>query len=68
LLLLDERAARRHASSLGLNSTGLLGIPLVAKRRGLLAAVKPVLDDLLSIAGFWVAAPLYDQVLRAAGE
>ena len=39
-----------------------------AKQRGLIAAVRPVLDDLIAIAGFWVARPLYDQILRAAGE
>jgi predicted nucleic acid-binding protein len=66
--LLDERAARRYASSLGLNSTGLLGILLSAKRAGHLSTIKPVLDDLIATAGFWVSVPLYDHVLRAAGE
>jgi predicted nucleic acid-binding protein len=68
LLLLDERAARRHAFSLGLRCAGLLGILLAAKRAGLLSNIKPVLDDLIANAGFWVSAPLYDQILRAAGE
>jgi predicted nucleic acid-binding protein len=68
LILLDERRARRVASQLGLSRVGVLGILIEAKRGGLLAAVRPVLDDLIATAGFWVAGPLYDQILQAAGE
>lgn len=68
LLLLDERAARRQASSLGLNSTGLLGILLAAKRAGHLPTIKPVLDNLIARAGFWISNPLYSSTLNAAGE
>lgn len=66
-LLLDERAARRAALGLGLPVIGTLGILLAAKRRGLLAAIKPVLE-LLADADFRVAPDLYDRVLRDAGE
>ena len=68
LTLLDERRARRIASQLGLSHVGVLGMLIEAKQRGLIAAVRPVLDDLIAIAGFWVARPLCDQILRAAGE
>ncbi len=63
-----ERRARRIASQLGLSHVGVLGMLIEAKQRGLIAAVRPVLDDLIAIAGFWVARPLCDQILRAAGE
>lgn len=68
LLLLDERMGRRVAAGLGLAVGGLLGVLLTAKRRGLLPAVRPVLDEVIAQAGFWVDATLYARVLREAGE
>ena len=35
---------------------------------GFISAVKPLLDDLITIAEFWVSDRLYDRVLQAAGE
>ncbi len=68
LLLIDEYPGRIIASSLGLNLTGLLGILLVAKRRGIIPAVKPVMDDLISQAAFRVGDRLYADILQSAGE
>ena len=67
LLLLDDLAARRIALGLHLPIVGTLGLLLAAKRKGLLAAVKPCLDQLLSYE-FRVSTGLYDRVLRDAGE
>ena len=39
-----------------------------AKHRGFTAAVKPLLDALITRAGFWVTNDLYARVLQAAGE
>jgi predicted nucleic acid-binding protein len=47
---------------------GLLGILLEAKHTGLLQAIRPVLDDLVAKAGFWVTPGLYAGILQAAGE
>ena len=49
LLLLDDRDARRYALALELNVSGSLGILLLAKERGILDAVKPVLDRLQAL-------------------
>jgi hypothetical protein len=68
LLLLDERRGRTVAARLGLKHTGLLGVLVEAKRKGFLLAVKPVLDDLIAKAGFWVANRLYTRVLQEVGE
>lgn len=68
LLLLDERRGRIVASRLGLKFIGLLGVLIEAKHRGLVPAIKPLLDDLIGKAGFWVTRGLYDRVLRAVGE
>jgi predicted nucleic acid-binding protein len=68
LLLIDERRGRQVATRMGLTYIGLLGILLEAKRNGFLPEVKPVLDDLIAKAGFWVSPQLYTRVLQAAGE
>lgn len=67
-LLIDDYAGRIVASRLGLNITGLLGVLLVAKRRGLILSVKPVIDDLIAQAGFRISQKLYANVLQSAGE
>ena len=68
LLLLDERRGRTVASRLGLKFIGLLGTLIQAKHKGLILAIKPILDDLIGKSGFWVSHKLYDRVLQAAGE
>jgi predicted nucleic acid-binding protein len=68
LLLIDERIGRAVASRLGIRFIGLLGVLIEARHKGLILAVKPVLDELIAGAGFWVTRELYDSVLRAAGE
>lgn len=68
LLLLDERRGRAVATRFGLRFIGLLGILIDAKQKGYIPAIKPILDDLVANAGFWVSQQLYAHVLRAAGE
>ena len=68
LILLDERRATRAARQLGLKTLGLLGVLLLAKRKGLIHQVRPLLDRLETEAGFWIAPDLRLQVLRAAQE
>src|SRR3989304_6706844 len=46
-VILDDRAARRLARSRGLPGIGTLGLLLAAKRRGLLAVVRPSIDALV---------------------
>jgi predicted nucleic acid-binding protein len=67
-VLIDERRARRVALDLNLQPLGLLGILAEAKQRGLLQECKPVLDDMIHAAGFWIGEPLYVQFLAVVGE
>ena len=67
-LLIDERLGRREASQRGLSLIALLGVLLVAKRRGLVVAIRSVIDDLIVQAGFRVSNQLYAKVLIAVGE
>ena len=67
-ILMDERRGRLVATRLNLRPTGILGILVEAKNRGLVAKVKPLLDALVNEAGFWVAEPLYNRVLQLVHE
>lgn len=66
-IILDDQPARRLARHLGLSVIGTLGILLAAKRKGLLHAIRPPLDDLLR-THFFLAPELYERLLLAAGE
>jgi predicted nucleic acid-binding protein len=68
LLLIDERRGRLVALRLGLATTGLMGVLLLARKKGLIESIRPLLDDLRRVAGFWIGDALYAQVLREAGE
>jgi predicted nucleic acid-binding protein len=68
IVLIDEKSGRRIALERGLRPTGILGVLLSAKQAGLVAEVKPLLDDLRSRAGFWVGDDLYRGVLAQAQE
>ncbi len=66
-MLLDERLARIEAAKLGLKFTGILGMLVEAKSRHILDSVKPVVDELIGRAGFWLSY-LYRKVLESVGE
>ena len=68
LLILDERRGRLAARNLRVNLIGTLGVLLVAKRKGLLAALAPELAQLQTQVGFRMRADLKAKVLQAAGE
>ena len=67
-LLVDERAARSIAASLGLKSVGVLAMLVEAKHRGLAASVGPLMAQLQTGIGFHISPALYSEVLRLAGE
>lgn len=67
-LLLDERRGRTVAKQYGVSVIGLMGVLLLAKRQGLLETIRPVLYELRTVAGFWIDAELFKQVLESAGE
>ncbi|MBE9250149.1 DUF3368 domain-containing protein [Dolichospermum sp. LEGE 00240] len=67
-LLIDERLGRREAVKLGLSLTGILGMLLIAKKRGFINNVKLVMDDLISQTTFRVGDKLYDRILKEANE
>ena len=66
-VIVDDRAARNCAASLGIPVRGTLGVLLLAKKSGLLERVEPVVQKIVA-AGLHVHPRLCDEVLRLAGE
>ena len=68
LLLIDERIGRRLAKDYDLPILGLLGVLRIAKQKGYIDAVKPLMDKLIKDAGFRISQDLYHEVLEAERE
>jgi len=68
LLLLDERHGYNVASRLEIESIGLLGVLIESKHNEIISKVKPILDDLIIKAGFWISNNLYNHVIKIARE
>lgn len=66
-VLSDERTGRAIASRLGLSVTGSAGVLLAAKKRGLIPAVKPILDAIAG-NGYHLSDDLVRAILSRARE
>lgn len=67
-LLIDELRGREIAENMGIKIVGLLGILLKAKASGLIPSIKPLLDQLINEAGFFIHERLYARILELANE
>lgn len=67
IVVLDDATARQIATQEGCRVVGLLGLLVLAKKRGLLQAVRPLLDAMRT-SGFFVGSDLYAAILRQVGE
>ena len=65
--IIDDRAARRCASSFGIPVRGTLSVVLLGKRAGLFPSVELVLNQMLQ-NGFRIRPELVRAMLRLAGE
>jgi predicted nucleic acid-binding protein len=68
LLLIDESEGRRIAATYNLTKTGALGILLLARKQGQISSLRDEMNKLQNEAHFWISPPLYEKLLRAAGE
>ena len=67
-VLIDESAGRAAAMALGLLPSGLLGILVEAKKRGIILKVLPLLDRLRDAARFRVASDLRQRIAALSNE
>jgi predicted nucleic acid-binding protein len=67
-LLIDERAGRMIAKKLGIPLTGVIGILIEAKSRGMVPAVLPLLTRLRADLGFFLSDEVMDDVRRLCNE
>lgn len=67
IVLLDDGLARRTAEALRLRFTGTMGVLLDAKKAGLVAELRPVIDQLQAL-GFRLSLSTRETVLALAGE
>lgn len=66
-LIIDERTGYRLAKAQGLHVIGTLTVLLMAKNQGLIASVKPLLDDMIQ-HGRWYSQFVYTDFLKKIGE
>ena len=67
VVVLDDRDSRAAAKLLGLRVVGTAGLLVLAKRRGLIKEVRPVLE-LMRRKGFYLSDKVVREVLAEAGE
>ena len=66
-MLIDEKLGRAVAEELNLRVIGTLGVLVIARMRGLVPALKPLLEE-LSTSGHHLSPALIQGALRQVGE
>lgn len=67
LLLLDDMKARKIARAVGFTVLGLLGFLVLAKKKGLLPEIRPLVTELKQ-KGFYIADRLVQSILEEVNE
>jgi len=67
ILLIDDRAGRQAAEKLNIRITGLVGVLLMAKERGLIKNIVDVIEEIRS-NGYWLSNNLVDLAKQLSGE
>lgn len=67
LVLMDEPAGRRQARAHGLLVTGLAGVPVAARKAGIVKRIRPFFERLAE-SDFSISDEIIDAVLKEAGE
>jgi len=65
--IIDDLAARRCAHVLGIPVRGTLGLVLLGKKHGQIAAARPVLESLRG-TGMYLSASVMNRALKLVGE
>ena len=67
VLILDDKKARKLAETLGLATTGTLGVLLKAKQSGYIQSMKEILIS-LNATDFRISDRIVNEILKEAGE
>ena len=67
ILLIDDRAGRQAAGKLNIKITGLVGVLLMAKERGLIKSVVDVIEEIRN-NGYWLSNSLVYIAKQLSGE
>lgn len=68
LLILDELKARSVADHYDIPFTGSIGCLVEAKKKGIISAIRPLMDQMKSDASFWINKKLYHQISKDNDE
>ncbi len=66
-VILDDKRARKLAEKEGLKVAGLLALVIIAKEKGIIKRVKPIVDD-LKRHSFFVGKDIYVEIMKLSGE
>ncbi len=66
-VLMDDRAGRRMAANAGVSVIGTVGVLILAKRKGLVQLVMPLLEC-LAASGYFLGEEIIAAALTASGE
>jgi uncharacterized protein len=67
VLLMDDKTGRTTARNLGLVVTGTIGLLMLAKKRGLIEQIFPILQELRQ-RGYWLSDGLVVKARQLSGE
>lgn len=67
IVAIDEKAARLLAKTFLLRPVGTVGILMIAKEKGIIKEIKPLLDRLIEF-DFYISNSLYQHILERVGE
>ncbi|MDM8564302.1 DUF3368 domain-containing protein [Candidatus Halobeggiatoa sp. HSG11] len=67
VLIIDERLGYKMAKSQKINVIGTLSVLFMAKQRGLIKNVKPLLDEMIQ-KGRWYSNTVYNHFLKQVNE
>ena len=66
-IITDDRRARSAARQYGLDVVGTVGILVLAKQRGVVSSIRPLLTNLENV-GFYFSTALWEEALHLADE
>lgn len=68
MIVMDESMGRERARAMGLQTVGVLGILLNAKKHNQIQSVQAAMKSLRKEIGFFISDHLFEQISQVAGE